>query len=121
MLVVMTDVDPEDAFEVPSIHDQDPVETFATYGADPPLDERVRARRPHRCADRPNAVGAEHLIEPSCELAVAVVDQKADRLRPLTNVSMMLRACWVAHSPVGFAVIPARYTCRVESSMNTSA
>jgi hypothetical protein len=37
------------------------------------------------------------------------------------NVSMMLRACWVAHSPVGFAVIPARYTCRVESSMNTSA
>src|SRR5665647_3021252 len=74
MLVVMTDVDPEDAFEVPSIHDQDPVETFATYGADPPLDERVRARRPHRCADRPDAVGAEHLIEPSCELAVAVVD-----------------------------------------------
>jgi len=25
-----------------------------------------------------------------------------------TNVSMMLRACWVAHSPVGFAVMPAR-------------
>ena len=24
------------------------------------------------------------------------------------NVSMMLRACWVAHSPVGFAVTPAR-------------
>jgi hypothetical protein len=38
-----------------------------------------------------------------------------------TNVSMMFRACWVAHSPVGFAVIPARYTCRVASSMNTSA
>jgi hypothetical protein len=83
MLVVMTDVGPEDAFEVPSIHRQDPVETFATYGADPPLDERVGARRPHRCADRPNAVGAEHLIEPSCELAVAVVDQKPDRLLAL--------------------------------------
>jgi len=38
-----------------------------------------------------------------------------------TNVSMMLRACWVAHSPVGFAVMPARYTRRVASSMNTSA
>jgi hypothetical protein len=38
-----------------------------------------------------------------------------------TNVSIRFRACWVAHSPVGFAVIPARYTCRVESSMNTSA
>ena len=46
MLVVMTDVDREDAFEVPSVHDQDPVETFATYGADPPFDERVRARCP---------------------------------------------------------------------------
>ncbi len=44
MLVVMTDVDPEDAFEVPSVHDQDPVETFAADGADPPFDEGVRAR-----------------------------------------------------------------------------
>src|SRR6266536_4337132 len=34
-----------------------------------------------------------------------------------TTVSMMLGACWVADSPVGFAVIPARYTCRVASSM----
>jgi len=68
---------------VPSVHDQDPVETFATCGADPPFDERVRARCPHRCAERPDAVGAEHLIEPSCELAVSIVDQKADRLRAL--------------------------------------
>ena len=45
MLVVMTDVDREDSFEVPSIHDQDPVKTLATDGADPPFDERVRAGR----------------------------------------------------------------------------
>ena len=83
MLVVMRDVGREDAFEVPSIHDQDPVETFATYGADPPFDERVRAGRLYRRADRPDAIGAEHLVEPSCELAVAVVDQKPDRLRPV--------------------------------------
>jgi len=38
-----------------------------------------------------------------------------------TNVSTMFRACWVAHSPVGFAVTPASYTLRVASSMNTSA
>jgi hypothetical protein len=37
-----------------------------------------------------------------------------------TNVSTMLRACWVAHSPVGLGVIPARYSCRVAISMNTS-
>jgi hypothetical protein len=36
------------------------------------------------------------------------------------NVSMMLRACWVAYSPVGLAVTPARYSLRVASSMNTS-
>ena len=83
MLVVMTDVDREDAFEVPSIDDQDPVETLAAYGADPPFDEGVRAGRAHGCADRPDGLGSEHLVEPSCELAVAVVDQKADRLRAL--------------------------------------
>jgi hypothetical protein len=83
MLVVMTDVDREDAFEVPSIDDQDPVETLAAYGADPPFDEGVRAGRAHGCADRPDGLGSEHLVEPSCELAVAVVDQKADWLRPV--------------------------------------
>jgi hypothetical protein len=35
MFVVVTDVDREDSFEVSSVHDQDPVETFATDGADP--------------------------------------------------------------------------------------
>ncbi|HEY8647229.1 MAG TPA: hypothetical protein VIL77_15270 [Gaiellaceae bacterium] len=83
MLVVMTDVDPEDAFEVASIHDQDPVETFAAYGGDPPFDEGVRAGCPYWCADRPDAVGAEHLIERRRELAVAVVDQEPDWLRPV--------------------------------------
>src|SRR5712691_9194590 len=81
MLVVMTDVDPEDAFEVPSVHDQDTVKTLATYSADPPFDERVRARCPYRRADRPDALRAEHLVERRRELAVAIVDQKPDRLR----------------------------------------
>ena len=72
MLVVMTDVDPEDAFEVPSVHDKNPVETFATYRPDPPFDEGVRARCAYGCADRPDAVGAEHFVEGRRELAVAV-------------------------------------------------
>jgi hypothetical protein len=46
MLVALTDVDREDSFEVPAVHDQDPVETLATSGADPPFDERVRAECP---------------------------------------------------------------------------
>jgi hypothetical protein len=34
MLVVVADVGREDSFEVPSVHDQDPVEELAPYGAD---------------------------------------------------------------------------------------
>lgn len=82
MFVVVTDVDREDSFEVSSAHDQDPVETFATDGADPPFDEGIRARCAYGCADCSDAVGAEHLVEGRGELAVAVVDQKA-RPRPL--------------------------------------
>jgi hypothetical protein len=106
---------------VPAVDDQEPVETLAADGADPPFDERVRAGRPYRCADDPDAVGAEHLVDRRCELAVAVVIKNRIGSARSTNVSMMFRACWVAHSPVGFAVMPARYTCRVASSMKTSA
>jgi hypothetical protein len=94
MPVVIADVDTEDAFEVASVHDQDPVETFATYGADPALDEDVRARRAYACADRPDAIGAEHLVEGRSELAAAVMDQKPDGLgsvdEPLDDVPCLL-------------------------------
>src|SRR5712691_9316752 len=82
MLVVMTNVDREGALEVPSIQDQDPIEALAADGADPPLDERVRAGSPYGRADCSDAVGTEHLIERRGEFAVAIVDQKPDRLRP---------------------------------------
>ena len=78
----MTDVDREDAFEVPSVHDQDPIEALTADGADPPFDERVRAGCPHGRTDCSDALGAEHLIEGGGEFAVAVVDQKPDRLGP---------------------------------------
>jgi hypothetical protein len=68
---------------VPSIDDQQAVETFATDGADPPFGEGVRARCAYGCADRPDSVGAEHLVEGGGELAVAVVDQKPDWLGPV--------------------------------------
>ncbi len=43
----------------------------------------VRSPKADAIAERPDAVGAEHLVESSCELAVAVVDQKPDWLRPV--------------------------------------
>jgi hypothetical protein len=83
VFVVMADVDREDSFEVAAVHDQEPVETLATDGADPAFDEGVRAGRAHWCADCPDAVGPEHLVERRGELAVAVVDQEPNRLRPV--------------------------------------
>src|SRR6266446_8705594 len=83
MLVVVADVSGENSFEVPAVHDQDPVGALAACSADPSFDEGVRARRSYRCTDRSDAFGTEHLIERGRELAVAVVDQKPDRLRPL--------------------------------------
>ena len=119
MPVVMADVDREDSFEVPSVHEQEPVETFAADGADPSFDVGVRARCAYRCADGPDPLAAKHLIERRRELAVAIVNQEADRLRSFDERLDDVRACWVAHSPVGLAVIPAKHTLRVPTSMNT--
>src|SRR6266545_1603420 len=82
MLVVMTNADREGALEVPSIQDQHPIEALTADGADPPLDERVRAGCSYGRADCSDAVGTEYLIERRGELAVAIVDQTPDRLRP---------------------------------------
>jgi hypothetical protein len=80
MRVVMLDVGRKDALEVTSTDDQEPVEALAAYRADPSFGERVRIWCSHGCADRPDALGAEHLVERGRELAVTVVDQEPDRL-----------------------------------------
>ena len=61
MRVVVLDLGREDALEVTSVHDQEPVEALATGAADPAFGERVRVRRPQRCADRPDARGCRKL------------------------------------------------------------
>ena len=76
MPVVVDDVSGENSFEVPAVHDQGPVEALAPCGADPPFDEGVRARRSHRCADRPDAFGTEHLINAAVNLLSRCVSCK---------------------------------------------
>ncbi len=80
--VVMVDVHAKHPLELSAAEDQDPVEAVAADGADPALRERVGLRRPERCADDLDALASEDLIEDVAELAVAVVDQEADRCRP---------------------------------------
>src|SRR6266567_7813549 len=110
MLVVMADVVREDSFEVASVQDQDPVETFAADCFDPPFDEGVRAGRAHRTGVR--IVRMPSVRNTPSKAAVNLLSRSWIKNRigcvRTTKVSIMFRACWVAHSPVGFAVIPAR-------------
>jgi hypothetical protein len=74
MAVVVVDEDPEDALEVASVHDQQPVETLGADGPDEALGDRVRLRRSHRRPDNLDALAPEDRVEVACELAVAVAD-----------------------------------------------
>jgi hypothetical protein len=60
----------EDAFEVASVHDQEPVETLGADGADEALGGRVRLRRSHRGLDDLDAFAGEDGVEVPGELAV---------------------------------------------------
>ena len=79
MAVVVVDVDAEHLLELSPADDQDPVEAVAADGADPALGERVRLRRPERCADDLDAVALEDLVEDTAELAVSVVNRQPSR------------------------------------------
>jgi hypothetical protein len=77
--VVVVGEDAEDALEVASVHDQEPVEAFGPDGADEALGGRVRLRRSHRRLDDLDAFAGEDGVEVAGELAVAVADQEAKR------------------------------------------
>jgi hypothetical protein len=81
--VVVLDVRAQDALELSAADDQKPVEAVAADGADPAFGERVRLRHPERGADDLDAFALEDGVEGAGELAVAVVDQEADRRRSL--------------------------------------
>jgi hypothetical protein len=102
-------------FEMAAADDQEPVETLVADGADESLRVGVRLRRSHRRVDHLDSFAAEHLVEGSGELAIAIVDQET---RPLENV----REAEVARLlddpvPDGFGVQPAKWTRRLPSSM----
>ncbi len=75
----MVDEAREDALEMATVEDQEPVETLASDGADEALGDRVRLRRPHRRADDLDAVASEDDVEVAGELAVTIPDQEANR------------------------------------------
>jgi hypothetical protein len=85
--VVVVDVDAEHLLKLSPADDRDPVEAFAADGADPALGECVRLRRPERRANDLDALASEDVIEGFAELAVAIVDQEADRCPVFARVT----------------------------------
>ena len=76
--VVALDEDAKQAFQMPPIQDQKPVETLGADGTDKAFGERIRLRRSHRCLDDPDAFAGEDRVEAARELAVAVAEQEAE-------------------------------------------
>jgi transposase len=78
MFVVMRYIDLQCHLEMSSAHDQHPVQQFTTYRPDPSFGERVRARRPHRRTQDPDALGSEDDVEGGDEFRVPVANQELD-------------------------------------------
>src|SRR5664280_1281716 len=62
-----------------STEDEHVVEAFVSHGSHPAFRVGVGSRRPDRCPDHPDALGAEHFVEGCCELGVPIPDQELDR------------------------------------------
>ena len=60
------------------VDDEDPVEEFAAYAAYPPFHDCVHLRCLRSGEHYADALGLEHLIEQSGELAVLVPDQESE-------------------------------------------
>ncbi|HEX5853750.1 MAG TPA: hypothetical protein VFY36_11730 [Solirubrobacteraceae bacterium] len=57
--VVVLKADPQDALEMATVEDQQPVEAFGAGGSNEPPGDGVGLRRAHRCLDDPDAGFAE--------------------------------------------------------------
>ena len=81
----MSDVSLEHSFEMPTTVDQDVVEALSAQGPDEPLRECVRPRCADRRSDDADALGAEHLVERTRELSVAVAKEEPNTGIPLVD------------------------------------
>ena len=91
----------EDAFEVASVHDQEPVETLGADGADEALGGRVRLRRSHRVL----MIWMPSLAKTASKSRVNLLSRSRIKKRNDPgcpwSVQANWRACWVTQGPVG--------------------
>jgi hypothetical protein len=116
----MLDVDSKDLLQMPPPNDQQPVEALGAHGSNPAFRMGVRIGRPHGRQQHPGALRAEHVVEAAAEFRVAVAEHKAQLSSPLPEHQQQVAGLLGDPGPVGMAVTPARWTCRVSSSMKNS-
>jgi hypothetical protein len=101
LAVVMGGIGAEHKLEVAAADDQKPVQALGADGADGALGVGIRLWRANRRRDDCDSFAAEDLVEGGGELAVAVVNQKADPLEqageaevrpPASNRSTAMKA-----------------------------
>jgi hypothetical protein len=99
--------------------DEDVVGALPAYAAHEPLCVTVRPRRPGWDLHHVDAFGGEYRVERRGELGVPVAMRNRNESARSPKSMTRLRACWVVHSPVGFAVTPRMWTRRVTTSITT--
>jgi hypothetical protein len=104
--IVMIFILGQDSPQVRQIPNEGPIEDFPSAGADPPLHDRVRARRLDRGLDDPDADAVKHRIESGHELGIAIADEKLNGLGMPVDVHQEIarllgrpRCGWVGGGP----------------------
>jgi hypothetical protein len=115
--VVVLDVFAQELFQLPTVPDEGAVEELATHGADPAFRVSVRDWGMWWCADDRRA----GLRKISSKAATNWPAPSRIRNRMSREQFIMrFRAAWVVQCPLGLAVMPARWTRLVWSSMKNS-
>ena len=71
------------ALQLACAQDQEPIQTFGPNSPHEPFRDPIRLRRLNRRSNDTHVLGLEHRVKAACELAIAIANQKPNRLLPL--------------------------------------
>ena len=118
--VVVLKVGGQDPLEMTAVPDQHPVQALGSCCPHEPFRISVRPRRPRRDLEYLGAGGGEDGVERAVNLVSRSRIKKRNVLAAPSSSISRLRAAWVTHAPVGWAVTPARRTRRRSNSMKNN-
>ena len=120
LLVVVADIDPEDALELAATEDEQLVEALPPHGTDPALDVGVRVRRLYRRPDDSDPLAVENGAKARLNFVSRSWIRNRGR-RPRSSRSMSrLRACCIIQAPSGLLVQATYSIRRLPMQMKTS-